>query len=211
MDEFSDLFSDVHCPLTAILKTKHTPYRQTNENSFVKNETVKLWDSHKADSFSDNIDIIKVAEIETKIDMMKENGNVVQEDINNIVNAISKVFNDTSRDTFGTYTQSKQYDKSNVTPWFDRSCYLIRNKYHRTRKAYNKYKTAHFKELLRSVSRQYKNTLRIAQRNYNMSKIEKLKKLKQNNPKAYWKIINSDNKKTKPSASLHDFYTFFKK
>lgn len=63
----------MHCPLTAILKTKHALNRQNDMNSVLKYETVKTLGCRKADLFLDHIDIIKVTEIKKEIDMLKEN------------------------------------------------------------------------------------------------------------------------------------------
>ena len=66
------------------------------------------------------------------------------------------------------------------------------------------------KNLLKAVSKDYKQTMH---RNINKSKldkIEKLKSLKHSNPREYWRIINN-NKGPKCQASLDDLFNYFKK
>ena len=41
-------------------------------------------------------------------------------------------------------------------------------------------------------------------------KIEKLRRIKNVNPKEYWKIINSTKKPNSIKTSLHDLYSFYK-
>ncbi len=86
----------------------------------------------------------------------------------------------------------------------------MRNIYHKTRKLYNKYKTEYNKERLKEISKQYKETLRISNKNFNLNRINKLRNLKHADPRQYWKIINTDSSKSTYSANLDDFYTFFK-
>ena len=75
---------------------------------------------------------------------------------------------------------------------------------------YNRYKSDYYKNLLKIVSKSYKNTLALQHRKYNDKKISRLRNLRKNNPKEYWNIINSSKKVEHTNASLADFYTFFK-
>ena len=64
--------------------------------------------------------------------------------------------------------------------------------------------------MLKAVSTNYKKTLSSQQKRFKDNKISKLKSIKKNDPKEYWNIINSAKKSDNVSASLKDFYTFFK-
>ena len=45
---------------------------------------------------------------------------------------------------------------------------------------------------------------------YNDEKITDIRKLKCTNPKKFWKVINTNNKKDEVQATLEDLYNFFK-
>jgi len=58
-------------------------------------------------------------------------------------------------------------NRTNDTPWFNQSFKNLRNIYHRTRRAYKKYRTVFFKNLLKDVSKQYKWKLQKADKDFN--------------------------------------------
>ena len=151
--EFSSLFSDAHCPVALTLNTKCN--NEPNRTSRTE-QIPRLWDSEKCDSFIDNIDILKVSEIEMHLDqiMNAENG-ASKADIDGIVLQIGSLLSSRSKTTFGTKTfrtdqKSKTKNKkSNFKPWFNGQCFQARNFYHKSRKMYNKYKTEYYKNILK--------------------------------------------------------------
>lgn len=74
--EFSSLYSDAHCPVSCTLNVSNEPNQIVNNNNVDDLETkYNLWNSEKKDNFVDNIDIIKVSEIEMKLDHFLHNVN----------------------------------------------------------------------------------------------------------------------------------------
>ena len=134
---------------------------------------------------------------------------MTSDDINGIVNCIESVFKETSTNTFG-YKNDKVDDKyNNLNPWFNRACIQARNIHHNTRKMYNKHKAIYYKKILKIVSKNYKQTLNKENKKFQTERIQKLRRLKNSNPKEYWKIINSDKTRKTKCASLDDFYHFY--
>jgi len=88
-------------------------------------------------------------------------------------------------------------NRTNDKPWFNQSCKNLRNIYHRTRRAYNKYKTVYFKNLLKDVSKQYKSKLRKADNDFNEKRVVNLRLLKSKNPREYWNMLNTGSKTSK--------------
>ena len=129
-----------------------------------------------------------------------------------IVSDITSIFSTCSKRTFGINSSKAGKNKVNngKFPWFERSCHEMRDVYHKTRKAYNKYKTQYFKNLLKDISKRYKSTLNQAKNKYNIHKIEKIRKLKHADPRKYWKILNDKKEDTESPASIEDFYQYFK-
>ena len=99
--------------------------------------------------------------------------------------------------------------RSNSKPWFNYECKRARNLYHKTRQMYNKYKTSFYKDILKTVSKSYKKTLSQHYNRFNNDKINKLRAVKRNNPREYWKIINSQKKSEDIGASVQAFYDHF--
>ena len=74
---------------------------------------------------------------------------------------------------------------------------------------YNKYKTRFYKDILKTVCKNYKKTLSQHYNRFNNDKINKLRAVNRNNPREYWKIINSQKKSENIGASVQDFYDHF--
>ena len=211
--EFCDLYSDAHCALSLTLSIdalininkKHNNTKNTPDSK------VKAWDSRKADNFIENFDVIKAAEIETQMDNLLNNGNISKSNVNEIIDNIGNLFKSCSKETFGEVKSnpSDTYDK--VKPWFNSECFRTRNLYHKCRKMYNRYKTNYYKNIFKFVSKKYKTTLSKTHKTYKANKIKDIRNLKINDPRKYWKLINSQSKNNSNNlASLDDLYNFFK-
>ena len=211
--EFSSLYSDAHCliELTLIIQTTDNPSHSENNPSSTK---TKLWNSDKCESFVNNIDILKLAEIEMHLDKIMENDNAIsKEEINEVVLEIGNLFESTAKETFGSIHIKNKKNKNTkpvIKPWFNTDCVRARNMYHRSRRMYNKYKTDYYKNILKIVSKKYKKTLSYHNRQFTNQKSNNLRELRNKHPREYWKIINSHKKCSDSQATLNDFYNFFK-
>jgi hypothetical protein len=193
------------------LKTKTLQTYMNNCHQHIVQETIKLWDSNRKENFIEHFDILKVVEIENKLDGIISEGNIDQSAVDDIITNINCLFSNCSKESFGIIQKRTNKTKPKFKQeWFNRSCTNMRNLYHKTRRAYNRYKTNNLKSALKEISKQYKNTLTITRNRYNSLKAEKLRHLKTKDPKQYWKIINNNKSTTPPSATLDDLYTFFK-
>lgn len=208
--DFSSLFSDAHCPISLELNVQ---FHLQNRNKPVRKETHKkpvLWEPDKTETFIENFDVARAAEIEAKLDNLLATNNISKNDIDDLVTHIGSLYESCSKTTFG-YKKVKQKDKySKFKPWFNRSCINARNVYHKTRKMYNKYKSEYYKTILKTVSKNYKNTLNVHRHKFKAERIQKLRRLKTSDPREYWKIINSDKKTEETHATLDDLFNFYK-
>ncbi|MCG8112265.1 MAG: reverse transcriptase domain-containing protein [Candidatus Thiodiazotropha taylori] len=209
--EFSSLFSDAHSPISLTLKVKcQAPMNDNGANT--KSPTLNPWKSTKIDDFVDNIDILRVSEIEICLDklMNTNNEDISKTDIDAVVNDISSLFIESSKSTFGYRTTSTKNNRYESKPWFNGECRRARNIYHKTRHMYNRYKTTFYKNILKMVSKNYKKTLSRNHTRFKNDKIKKLRTLKHTNPREYWKILNCNNKRSNHTeASIQDFYEYF--
>ncbi|VDI65868.1 Hypothetical predicted protein [Mytilus galloprovincialis] len=97
VDTFSSLYSDVHCPLTLLLKFKieqNTDVTEAENNDVTsgsENIKFKKWDNEKKQDFIENIDVNKIAELENELlflhsSVMSQNSvNKLSEHINEIL------------------------------------------------------------------------------------------------------------------------------
>ena len=209
--EFSNLYSDAHCALSINLNVNFK-----NDHSKISTEAVntvktKLWNTDKADQFVQNIDIDAVTIIDKKLDMLLETDEISQSDVDCVVNDIGNIFKDSATISFGTTKRNfKKVKNKNERPWFNRECRVARNVYHNTRRLYNRYKSEHNKNLLKTVSKNYKRTISKSIKSYDNARINKLRDLRSSNPKEYWKILNSSDRRQRSEACLDDLYSFFK-
>ena len=211
VQEFSDLFSDAHCAISLGLSVSFEPIPSLKEGHNQMRKP-KLWKPDSTEIFIENFDIVRVAEIEAKLDnlLASEDKVIRKTDVDDIITCIGTLFETCSKETFG-YTETRERNDKYIKfkPWFNRACISARNLYHKTRRTYNKYKNEFYKNMLRIVSKKYKNTLKFHCNRFKNDRIQKLRNLKNKNPREYWRLINSDRKQNDNFASLNDFYEFY--
>ena len=210
VQEFSCLLSDAHSPVSLTIEVSYE-LKESNTKCNTTLTKQKLWESEKSEAFVDNIDILKVSDIEMRLDHLIDSKGVQKDDIDDIVKDIGLLFNNSAKHTFGHKNVFLENKLSNSKPWFNYECKRARNLYHKTRQMYNKYKTSFYKDILKTVSKNYKKTLSQHHNQFNNDRINKLRALKRCNPREYWKIINSQKKSENIKASVQDFYDHFKK
>jgi predicted peroxiredoxin len=213
--EFSSLLSDAHCPVSINVQTNicytshHDKHVETNKIT----ENYILWDEQKTDQFNLNLNYEKITEVKNYLDTLSQDPQITQDKIDKCVQDIELIFTKNCQKTFGFKKQNyKEIDKiREKKPWFNQACKKMRNKYHVARKLYNKNKTSTNKLLLKNVSKQYKNCISKSFKIYKNERLMRIRNLKSDKPKEYWKIINSINKSQPESqAALTDLYAFFK-
>ena len=208
---FDHLYSDAHSPLT--VKLKISGNRSHDENARgLEPKNIKLWDLSKLQFFSENIDIDSVSDINETLSLLSRSPEITQNDINSIVENIGVIFEKSAKLSFGYAGKNKSTITQDIKikPWFNNECRSTRNLYHYTRKMYNKNKTEHNKRKLKQVSKEYKNVIYKSQKQHKANRINKLRNLKNSNPREYWKILNTNKPKTTVKANLTDLYNYFK-
>ena len=109
--DFSPLYSDAHCPVALTLNIETVDDQICSENvaDIIK---PRLWNAEKSENFINNIDILKVAEIEMHLDQIKDKNNVSQEEVDTIVLEICALFESTAKETFGYVNIKKNKNKN---------------------------------------------------------------------------------------------------
>ena len=108
-------------------------------------------------------------------------------------------------------SRRKYVKKSNNTSesWFDRSCWMKRQDYHRAKHKHNKSKSESSHKFMVDKSRVYKQELKKAQKRGRKRFIRKLRELKVRNPKLYWRLIGDCKREAIPIL-ISDLFTHFK-
>ena len=106
--------------------------------------------------------------------------NVSKSDIDGVTCDIENIFHNAWEGAFGTYTPCENAHKRPNKPWFNAECRLARNSYHKIWRLYNRFKTDHFKNLLKTVSKNYKHVISKNVRRHKNVTTEKLCRLKPN-------------------------------
>lgn len=210
--EFSNLVSDVHCPVALDIQTKYALPSYKPDYCKSDNIKTKLWNNDNSSQFEANIDFIHLSEILSKLSIFCEQNEIEQIEMDDIVADIGCLFENGAKKTFGCIKQKSDLNQpvNKKKPWFNTECRNARNQYHNARKFYNKNKSEETKLYFKRISKDYKKTLLLNAKRFKQSRIEKLRRLKTSNSKEYWKILNSSNEKAQTKAPLNDLYNFFK-
>ena len=99
VEEFVCLFSDAHCAVTLTLNLQ---WGSNVEKRALREENVKpiFWQS----DIIENVDIMKVAEIENNLEHLIETNNIAEIQVNEIVNNINGLFEACAKESFSCKT-----------------------------------------------------------------------------------------------------------
>ena len=127
------------------------------------------------------------------LNRISENVHVNNDDINAVISTIETLFTSSAQLTFGPKYKhdNNKADNTKKKRWFNAECFEARNTFHKVRKLYNKYKTAHYNNLLKNISKEYKMKMNRSFEKFQNENICKLCHLKSAKPREFWKIINS--------------------
>lgn len=100
VDNFCPLLSDVHNPVTLKCSFKVRALECDTLNK-KPSERIKLWDRHLPELFVDNIDIVKVSEVEEQLNLLTENNSVHNSDINSIATKLGNIFVNSAELSYG--------------------------------------------------------------------------------------------------------------
>ena len=101
--EFSELYSDAHCPLSICLNVDLLEITRPNHANKIDVQEPKVinWDATKRENFIENFDVMEAAAIETKLNELLHNSDITKSNINETVVSIGKLIKRCSKETFG--------------------------------------------------------------------------------------------------------------
>lgn len=177
-------------------------------------EIAKKWNPEKIEvyhnSVEDKVDIVKSLENELSNTILDH---ISVEFIDNIVEKIIDVLVESAKNVFGkkpAFTNtSEKFNFEYKKPWFTRDCKNARQNYRKAKKLYKKFGGDIFKSDLYEKEKLYKKRLKNASVTHRVEMKRKLFSLRTNNPREYWKILNTNTDKKKCNANLYDLFTFY--
>ena len=219
VDLFDSCLSDVHNPIfielnrtNCIIKDPGSPKSapkivakgaHNSDPSYKTN-----WDQSKEGIFKEAFDLSAIEKLCNQIQIVNENVN--KDVINKIASSLCNVYKEAGckagvmfarkagRIERGDANKKKNIDK----PWFNNDCRKERKLFFADKNALYKQYSATNREKFSAQSKKYKKTLYEALRLYNSDLHSKLRRLKSNSPKDYWKILNSASTANAPKGLI---------
>lgn len=234
VNDFSVLLSDVHCPVSLHLqgdKNNNSSYNCNNQSNNNVNENIiddkmhkisipRTWDKNNSEVYKDllilqNPDVI-VELVQALINETNDSNNM-QDNINNATRLIAEKLTQAAKATNGerliynSPTQNNRKETKHNNPrdeWFDETCKMYREEYHRKKKKHNSTKTLDSYIELQKASKKYKKAMNTAQKNHKRKIEIELKTLRKKDSKQFWKYFK---KNKKPEAQpINELYHTFK-
>ena len=210
--ELDPVFSDGHSLLAWSVKCNNKMNNLNSNESNVFLPKFKWSDSCQND-FTSSIDTTELQKLHSKLETIQPqqmDPAVTTKTINDITDSIAGIFIQAASTSL---KQSKQPYKRKIfdKPWFGPACKIARKKYHCARNKYNKSKSTQAKNDLQTASKLYKKTMHKYIHLHKTDKTNKSRNMHSNQPKDYWKYLNSlQQKKNNNQPCTDDFYEHFK-
>ncbi|MEW8542100.1 MAG: hypothetical protein AB2693_01075, partial [Candidatus Thiodiazotropha sp.] len=178
------------------------------ENS-QNDKTEKLWDATNKENFIQNFDLEMLNDINESISMINTKDQVTQQDLDNLIKRFNNLVISSAKKSFNS-SKGQKYNRLKRPSWFGHQCTKARTLMNRARYLYKQRKNPEQKSQLKTASKQYKQTVKKFHTKFRQDNVLKLKKLKRENPKKYWKILNGKHT-DKVEASPESLFNYFKK
>ena len=217
IEEFNELFSDVHCPVVVkfLIKEKLSLSESANSN-LSSNSFYAKWDRTNNDCYMSNLNDEKIGNLTEKLSNSLKNSSFISNtEVTNYVREAQDILINAAKAAGMIKTKGKNRSNftSNKKVWFDKDCKMKKKVYNKLRKKDDKCKRTNFEisNLRKKAAKDYKRSVRKCHKNYINTFHNNLRTLKSKFPKDYWNIINKQifTKKHK-QPSCDDFYNFFK-
>lgn len=198
--DFDPLFSDIHsglhthlimCTNTAKPRSVKAPDRYgirplCNDNHEIHWDSTKVTEFQMAintDALTDSISALEGSDQKTNVN---ETCNLIT---GTLLNAAKRVFKVTCVTCAAQKSQNNC--KRNIKkPWFDTNCAEQRKLYRRAKNRYRQTKGLEELAAMKNANKAYKRQVKTSINKHKRSEINKIRKLRSENPKEYWKILN---------------------
>ena len=201
-----ELYSDAHSPISVSIKVKEkTNNAAESRNQSNKEEVMNKWNPEKLQEFIENLETVKVIDLENKL-INSNNDNTCKQSINQYIHDLSELFVDSAKKTLGTRTTINSKNKINNSKtdksWFTVQCKFQRQNYRKLKRKYKRYKTDAVKNELAAAEREYKRTLDTSMSRHRKDMQNKLKTMRTKNPKEFVKFYIKVKEKNNQTSQL---------
>lgn len=215
VDEFCPLLSDVHNPIKLTVQIRSESFETTPEGETSSKHL--LWDRYCPEKFVDCIDVLKISEIESKLDFFSETGVKTKNDIDLLVQDICNLFTNTADKAYGkkrsgklAYNFNKKTNNSKTKDWFGPKCAAARKDFLTAKNRFRRSHTLLDKHTMKMKGKQYRKITHIYHRRFIDKNACKLKELKSKDPKTFWRFVTGK-EKSKVKVGVNEFYEFMEK
>ena len=202
--DFNELYSDIHCGVSAHIKMSKPVTKEpfnTKDTGQCNSEKYLVWDDTKQEIFMQNL---SESDIENVLDRISSDVdvNIVCDDINNI-------FVNSARKCNLLINHKSKVSKPGVAG-FDRECRESRKIYHKHKNKFHRNRCQENNTAMKNSRNKYKVILRKAVAKHKKSVQKKIRNLRSNNSKDFWRLINK-REKDKITIPLAELKSHFEK
>jgi hypothetical protein len=211
--KFEEMISDVHCLISLKLQSKRPITKDTISTGKKSKMQKPKWKDEFKHCFQRGLPQNDIDSIMNDITDLEVNADVATtNDIDEITEKINQIFVNRANEL--NMIRKPQSNKSNRPfankPWFNRTCQKSKKAYQRARLRVKNIRDRHslqHKEVTRS---EYKKCVKNEFNKFRKNLGKKIRKLKSENPKEYWNIVNNTATKIPTMPSCSSFFDFFK-
>ena len=226
--DFCEMLSDVHCPLELILMCEKFPKpiendmnnsidRDKQEQTKMKKLTRPKWHKEKEKDFIQTLDYEQIQKIHRKVsDLSTQYHTCTQTAVNEIIDNVNSMLMQ-GADTIGLLNEkngfkSKRNRKKKHEPWFNKDCETKRKEFFKAKHYHQRVRTGLSQTARTNASKAYKKEINKQFSKYKENFVKKIRNLKHQDPKAFWKIVNGTKQEKKNITEtisceiLHDHF-----
>lgn len=218
---FDGIISDIHNGIVLTFSLKDCIEKTSQEPNIPDVKDLVARPRWKPDShfpYLNNLNNESIEEIREALMILEnhpEHTNLLQ--IDEVVGKINNVLisSATKIKVFTPSRQNKNPRKKKVPPksnkpWFTSECKYAKEHYFKTKNKINSTTDMFLIFQKKEAMKEYKRCVKRQYRKYQSDRCTKIRMLKTNEPKEYWKLINPNSHKPDPNTpSCDDFYIFF--
>lgn len=201
---YSPFLSDIHRAISFTLKAQ-----AMRKQKYKCLTTYKKWENSKRNDFINNIDQTLLDDINVSLQCF-QNTTCSKAQIEKILFKIKQLFLNSAKKAFKRYTVISKKIK-NSRPWFGLQCHKAQRRYYLAKRNNFIQKSETSKRRLISSCKKYKVTVRKYHTIYMKNLQTKIRQMRTEKPKQYWKLINSIEKnRDEIPVTIDCFYNYYK-
>jgi hypothetical protein len=231
VEPFDPILSDIHCALSLNLHSTILANRNCTNDANIRDKIseeqaetsdVKFcsertrWKGEFVDMFKENINLDRINTVINMLDDFEGNDIDSTDKLNKINDELILALKE-SADISGMLktmecTPTNKKENKQSQKWFNKECYRTRKDYHRCKSVYRRNRNVNNLRELKNKSKSYKKCVNKSINQYQKNFNKKVRSLKASNPKEFWKLLcTNDKKRITEKIQISVFSEYFKK